>query len=327
MGKYYDYDYLNSIPVEDVLEQMGVDVIKGKCYCINPNCSDNSSKKPGASINKKNNTLHCFVCGETYGSIGVIQSIMGFSKNKEGYKDAAQYLSENLGYSEAIINTYNNYSNKDNPDKKEDETLSPIENAIKNIQKSFTPKYLKEIGIETNPFITTNVSIEIPKKDKQSLNFYELNSKTQKHVISLNQSIDLVINKIKETIYNYKVDCNNNIKLFKLAKTNPDNYIFYKLAQCNDKDTFDNIYKIVTTPELNEEKNNLIKDCMQDLAVNIKSEKEKINSHIKMLDKAKDLQNLIEKIMKYEPDIYSKMSQTVDEEELEYNSYDEELEL
>ena len=61
MGKYYDYDYLNSIPVEDVLEQMGVDVIKGKCYCINPNCSDNSSKKPGASINKKNNTLHCFV--------------------------------------------------------------------------------------------------------------------------------------------------------------------------------------------------------------------------------------------------------------------------
>ena len=53
MGKYYDYDYLNSIPVEDVLEQMGVDVIKGKCYCINPNCSDNSSKKPGASINKK----------------------------------------------------------------------------------------------------------------------------------------------------------------------------------------------------------------------------------------------------------------------------------
>ena len=54
MGKYYDYDYLNSIPVEDVLEQMGVDVIKGKCYCINPNCSDNSSKKPGASINKKN---------------------------------------------------------------------------------------------------------------------------------------------------------------------------------------------------------------------------------------------------------------------------------
>jgi len=46
-----------------------------------------------------------------------------------------------------------------------------------------------------------------------------------------------------------------------------------------------------------------------------------------MLDKAKDLQNLIEKIMKYEPDIYSKMSQTVDEEELEDNSYDEELEL
>ena len=159
------------------------------------------------------------------------------------------------------------------------------------------------------------------------MNFYELNSKTQKHVISLNQSIDLVINKIKETIYNYKVDCNNKIKLFKLAKTNPDNYIFYKLAQCNDKDTFDNIYKIVTTPELNEEKNNLIKDCMQDLAVNIKSEKEKINSHIKMLDKAKDLQNLIQKIMKYEPDIYSKMSQTVDEEELEDNSYDEELEL
>ena len=257
MGKYYDYDYLNSIPVEDVLEQMGIDVIKGKCYCINPNCSDNSSKKPGASINKKNNTLHCFVCGETYGSIGVIQSIMGFSKNKEGYKDAAQYLSENLGYSEAIINTYNNYSNKDNPNNKEDETLTPIENAIKNIQKSFTPKYLKEIGIETNPFITTNVSIEIPKKDKQSLDFYELNSKTQKYVISLNQSIDLVINKIKETIYNYKVDCNNKIKLFKLAKTNPDNYIFYKLAQCNDKDTFDNIYKIVTTPELNEEKNNL----------------------------------------------------------------------
>ena len=78
---------------------------------------------------------------------------------------------------------------------------------------------------------------------------------------------------------------------------------------------------------MNEEKNNLIKDCMQDLAINIKSEKEKINSHIKMLDKAKDLQNLIQKIMKYEPDIYSKMSQTVDEEELEDNSYDEELEL
>lgn len=328
MGKYYDYNYLNDIPVRDVLEQIGVDVnSRGKCFCVNPNCPDNGSKKRGASVNDKKNTIHCFVCGETYGNIGIIQASMGFSFDKEGYRNAAEYMAETLGYSEAIHHTVDKYNS--NQLKQDNSIMTPIEKAIKNIQKSFTPQYLKEIGLEQNPFTTNYVHIDVPRYDESLLDSdlisepYEEERKN--YTISLKNTVNMVSDKIKETINNYAEDYNKNLQMFRLLKNEPDKYLLYKLAQCKNQEIFKQIDEIVSNPECITEKEQLLNSCKQDIALNIKSDKEKIKSHTYIYNQAQELIKLVEKIEKYEPNIYNKLSKEVDT--YENDELDEETEL
>ena len=309
MARYIDYNMLNEIPVEDILSQMGVELYtKGKstvCYCINPNCPDNQSKKAGAYINKKNNTLHCFVCGETYNSISIVQNILGFDKNKEGCREAAEYIVDTLGYTEALSNT--SYFSQSS-DSKEKEELSPIEIAIKNIQSSFSPKYLNEIGIINNPFRTNYINITNPIHNK---------AKTEMYVLTLNTATSLIKDKIRETISDYKVLHNNYIKDYKLLKSNPDAYFMKAIIQCADKETFFNMYEILTNDSLADKKNEILIGCKQDLIINIKNTEKMIKMHGNMMAKIDKLDDLCKKIMEYDTDIYKKINKNVNKKEVE----------
>lgn len=80
---------------------------RGKCYCPNPSCPDASSKHKGAVVNTKNNTLHCFVCGDTWNSFtlaGLRQ--FGYDRSEcftaEGIQEVGVLVGKELGYSSCL---------------------------------------------------------------------------------------------------------------------------------------------------------------------------------------------------------------------------------
>ena len=76
--KYYkprykvDFNLVENIPIKEVLTNNGIKVRGNRCFCPDPNCSDSSSKNMGASI-YKNSIVKCFVCGESYTSLSLIE--------------------------------------------------------------------------------------------------------------------------------------------------------------------------------------------------------------------------------------------------------------
>lgn len=99
-----DIDYQKSIPIEEIASRLGMDFKRGKsCFCPDPNCPDNASKNRGAHVNANKNTIHCFVCGNTWNPftlVGLKQ--FGYEGNEcfthEGIVTIGQFIADDLGF-------------------------------------------------------------------------------------------------------------------------------------------------------------------------------------------------------------------------------------
>lgn len=103
---YYsvDIDYQKSIPIQEIAERLSISFRKGgHCFCPDPNCPDASSKHPSAHITN-HNTIHCFVCGNTWNSF-TLAGMRAFGYDgRECFADGktitaiGKFISEDMGF-------------------------------------------------------------------------------------------------------------------------------------------------------------------------------------------------------------------------------------
>lgn len=185
---YYsvDIDYQNSIPIREVAERLGVSFGKGgHCFCPDPNCPDASSKRPSAHITKSN-TIHCFVCGNTWSNF-TLAGMRAFDySGRECFADGkaistvGRFISEDLGLGGA---------RRIQKDKDEKDYLPPMPQVQVHYMdgKSATLPLWQCIGLSNNPFFPVNV-----KGDK--------NSTAQRMELSTSEAVFIVCMKCLETL-------------------------------------------------------------------------------------------------------------------------------
>lgn len=78
---------LNTLPVEEVAERLGVHVIKHKAHCFM-----HEDKHPSLSFNLKKNIFFCFVCNKGGGPIKLVQDVKGCS-----FQKACEWLAVQFG--------------------------------------------------------------------------------------------------------------------------------------------------------------------------------------------------------------------------------------
>ena len=165
-----DIDYQKSIPITSVASRLGMNFNRAKfCYCPDPNCPDNTSKKRGAHVNEKDNTIHCFVCGGTWNPFtltGLKQFgyDTGLCYTREGIVAIGKFIAEDLGFGEI----------KELSPKKEESLYPPMPDITfhtdeQTKMKGTTVPLWRAIGLSRNPFSTT-VAVQTTEKSgiKQS---------------------------------------------------------------------------------------------------------------------------------------------------------------
>lgn len=102
---YYsvDIDHLRNIPIRQVAEQLNMKISGRRCFCPDPECPDNASKKPGAVISTDRNTIHCFVCGRTFSPWTLTAAaVFGMGKEEsysaDGINMVGEYMGLTMGY-------------------------------------------------------------------------------------------------------------------------------------------------------------------------------------------------------------------------------------
>ena len=161
-----DIDYQKSIPIEDVASRLGMDFNRAKfCYCPNPNCPDNASKKRGAHVNTKNNTIHCFVCGETWNPFtltGLKQ--FGYTSRQcfthEGIVDIGQFIADDLGFG----------GTRELKPKTEDERYPKMPNIFFHGENPRAVPLWRAVGLAKNPFASTVIPASEEKGIKTAEN-------------------------------------------------------------------------------------------------------------------------------------------------------------
>jgi hypothetical protein len=165
-----DMNYQQSLPIRDVAMRLGIHFDShNKCFCPCPDCADHSSKTKGAGVDKKHNTIHCFVCNETWSPFTLVgMEIFGYHGREcftaEAIPEIGKYISEQLGFGGASI--------EQEMPQKQDIPRMPVVTYI-NVDETTkrTPLY-KLVGLSCNPFVPgrvhaddTQVSYEVSCKE------------------------------------------------------------------------------------------------------------------------------------------------------------------
>lgn len=150
---YYsvDIDYQKSIPIKEVAERLGISFQKGgHCFCPDPNCPDASSKRPSAHITN-HNTIHCFVCGNTWNNFTLAgMRAFGYDgrecfANGKAITTVGKYISEEMGFGGARVIIYD----------REAEPAIPLMPQVRTHDidgNSFLLPLWRCIGLSDNPF-------------------------------------------------------------------------------------------------------------------------------------------------------------------------------
>ena len=87
----YDVSYFRDIEVGDVLDTLGIKVVKNRFTCPVKTAHKNGDKNPSASIVPQNKRKwHCFACGEKGDAISLVQKYQNCS-----FTRAQDWLYEN----------------------------------------------------------------------------------------------------------------------------------------------------------------------------------------------------------------------------------------
>lgn len=88
MNKKIDYEQVKTYPIEELANYFGIVTDrKGRTFCPCRECSDSHSKNKGAGINRKNNTIHCFVCNGTWDTWTLTGMLQFGLKPKECFEE------------------------------------------------------------------------------------------------------------------------------------------------------------------------------------------------------------------------------------------------
>lgn len=199
MNKKIDFDTVNKHAIADIAMSLGISFDKrGKTFCPCSTCSDNQSKNKGASLNRKNNTLHCFVCNETW-DVWTLTGMMqfGFTKRECYTKDNVEAIADYLeSYGVTGIETI----------EKEENFLNRIFvmptitfPGYYGIEETKEIKLHNLIGIKRNPFIKVPI-----KTDTGTIEDYRVD-KTFACIIMFEKTLGSLIDlqKEKESLDDY----------------------------------------------------------------------------------------------------------------------------
>lgn len=143
---YYsvDIDHLKNIPIRQVAEQLNMKISGRRCFCPDPKCPDNTSKKPGAVISPDRNTIHCFVCGRTFSPWTLTAAaVFGMGKEESYTADGIDTIGEYMGLTMG-------YGGIQAKDKKEEIPFPKMPYLRFTGEKAPVPLY-RLLGFSTNP--------------------------------------------------------------------------------------------------------------------------------------------------------------------------------
>lgn len=84
---HFDTERLNSLPIREVAEKLGLRLRKNKCHCF-----IHEENTPSFSILPRKNIWKCFGCGEGGGVIKLVEKY-----NEYSFLDACKWLSNEFG--------------------------------------------------------------------------------------------------------------------------------------------------------------------------------------------------------------------------------------
>ena len=167
---HVDFDTVLQMPIQDMASRLGISFNSKKfCFCPDPGCADHSSKKRSAAINPKNNTIHCFCCGQTwnpYTLAGLVQ--FGLSP-KECYvgssiADIGRAL-YHMGVDGITLETNEPEQQKQVPPRMPKVELYELNGT------PYTVPLYRCLGLHSNPFSQAYIRTEDDKKESLQLDF------------------------------------------------------------------------------------------------------------------------------------------------------------